>query len=302
VREFTAAPALGSLYRRAVLRRPSVRVLPDRRLVWRDVRVDRAHLAAYDRVCGFRLRDELPATYPHVLAFPLAMTLMTDADFSFALLGLVHIGNRVVQRRPLSSGVPMTLTVWAEHLRPHERGTAVDIVSTATDADGDELWQDCSTYLKRGRPSTAARDDTGSARDAPPTADRSDTGSARDAPPTPSAVWRVDRRVGSDYAAASGDRNPIHTSRLLARAFGFPRTIAHGMWTKARCLAALEGRLPAAFEVDVRFKRPILLPATVAFTVTRKDERTGVFTVDDADRRIPHLTGTLTSLTPPPSG
>ena len=35
------------------------------------------------------------------------------------------------------------------------------------------------------------------------------------------------------------------------------------MWTKARCLAAL--RLPDAFAVDVRFKKPILLPSKVTF-------------------------------------
>ena len=35
------------------------------------------------------------------------------------------------------------------------------------------------------------------------------------------------------------------------------------MWTKARCLAAL--RLPDAFTVDVRFKKPILLPSKVTF-------------------------------------
>ena len=68
---------------------------------------------------------------------------------------------------------------------------------------------------------------------------------------------------GTDYAAVSGDHNPIHTSRLGARLFGFPRPIAHGMWSKARCLAALEGRLPDAYTVDVAFKLPILLPATV---------------------------------------
>ncbi|MGH8971526.1 MAG: hypothetical protein ACRDV1_16425, partial [Actinomycetes bacterium] len=44
---------------------------------------------------------------------------------------------------------------------------------------------------------------------------------------------------------------------------GFPRTIAHGMWAKARCLAALEGRLPDAVEVDVEFRKPLLLPSTV---------------------------------------
>ena len=40
------------------------------------------------------------------------------------------------------------------------------------------------------------------------------------------------------------------------------------MWSKARCLAALEGRLPDAYTADVAFKRPILLPATVAFSAT----------------------------------
>jgi hypothetical protein len=37
------------------------------------------------------------------------------------------------------------------------------------------------------------------------------------------------------------------------------------MWTKARALAALEPRLPDAFVTDVRFRRPILLPAKVEF-------------------------------------
>ena len=41
--------------------------------------IDRDRLAAYDRVCGFPLRDALPATYPHILAFPLHLALMTDS-------------------------------------------------------------------------------------------------------------------------------------------------------------------------------------------------------------------------------
>src|SRR6201999_4136218 len=67
------------------------------------------------------------------------------------------------------------------------------------------------------------------------------------------------------YAAVSGDRNPIHMHSLTAKPLGFPSAIAHGMWTKARALAALEPRLADAFETDVRFRRPILLPAKVKF-------------------------------------
>ena len=77
---------------------------------------------------------------------------------------------------------------------------------------------------------------------------------------------------------------------LTARPLGFPSAIAHGMWTKARCLAALEGRLPDAFAVDVRFRKPIRLPGRVEFL---SDVEGGEieFSVRDAQRHAPHLDG-----------
>ncbi len=60
------------------------------------------------------------------------------------------------------------------------------------------------------------------------------------------------------------------------------------MWTKARCLAAMENQLPDAFTVEVSFKKPILLPATVEFG---EDENR--FGVRDAKKGSPHLEGSL---------
>jgi acyl dehydratase len=274
-------PRLGPLYRAAALRRSVAAdpALPSRELS-AVVTVDLAHLAAYDRVCGFRLRDELPPTYLHVVAFPLAMALMTAADFPFPVLGLIHVANRVEVLGPLPAGAAVALSVRAEALRPHDRGTQLDIVTTAT-IDGRLAWTDTSTYLRR----------TASSGSAPPTGSEAPAPSGSEAP-APSAVWRVPRRVGTDYAAVSGDRNPIHTSRLLAKVFGFPRTIAHGMWTKARCLAALEGRLPDTYTVDVAFKLPILLPATVGFSAVAEGGG-WVFGVHDERSGRPHLSGAV---------
>ncbi len=225
--------------------------LPDRTVVRRSVAVDREHLARYDRVCGFRLTDALPASYPHVLAAPLTMRLLAAADFPFPLVGLVHVANRITMRRPIDAGERLDLSVHAADLRPHRRGRQFDVIISA-EVDGAEVWRGVSTYLRRERPGEQGRD-----RPAP----------EGDPPPGPAAAgrWRIPARVGADYAAVSGDHNPIHTSRLGAYLFGFPRPIAHGMWSKARCLAALEGRLPAAYTVDVAFKLPVSLPATVAF-------------------------------------
>jgi acyl dehydratase len=79
---------------------------------------------------------------------------------------------------------------------------------------------------------------------------------------------------------------------LTAKPLGFPSAIAHGMWTKARCLAALESRLPDGFAVDVRFRKPILLPARVEFGVDERGEEIG-FAVRDAKRHTQHLDGRL---------
>ena len=77
---------------------------------------------------------------------------------------------------------------------------------------------------------------------------------------------------------------------LTAKPLGFPAAIAHGMWSKARCLAALESRLPGAFAVDVRFRKPILLPAKVEFASVETDDEIA-FTIRDAKRGTPHLDG-----------
>ncbi len=57
--------------------------VPDLELELADLEVDAGRLSEYARVCGFRLGDALPATYPHVLAFPLHMRLLTDPSFPF---------------------------------------------------------------------------------------------------------------------------------------------------------------------------------------------------------------------------
>ncbi|MER7006893.1 MaoC/PaaZ C-terminal domain-containing protein [Dactylosporangium sp. NPDC000555] len=273
-------PRLGPLYRAAALRRSTGTTLPERGLRLDGVRVDLAHLAEYDRVCGFRLGDELPATYPHVLAFPLAMALMTASDFPFPLLGLVHVRNRVEMLRPLRSSDTFSLSARAEALRPHERGTQLDVVATAA-IDGEVVWTGRSTYLRKTSKSSKSEKSKES--------EKSDKSQAFEAP---NATWRVPRRTGNDYARVSGDRNPIHTSRLLARAFGFRATIAHGMWMKARCLAALEGRLPDAYAVEVAFKLPVLLPATVGFSASPGG--TGWrFAVHDRRTGRPHLAGAI---------
>jgi acyl dehydratase len=220
------------------------------RLVVPGVRVDPGRLAAYERVCGFPTgADALPLTYPHVLAFPLAMRLMGGRDFPLPLLGLVHTSVEITRWQPTSAHGEYELAVHVEALAPHRRGTEATVVTEAR-TGGELVWESRSTYLARHRTPDGRQD--GRAQRPPSPA----------APPSV-ARWRLGADVGRRYAAVSGDRNPIHLHPLTARLFGFPRPLAHGMWTAARCLAA--HGTPERVRAKAEFRAPVLLPGTVTY-------------------------------------
>ena len=243
-------PSLTPLYAKAVLGGAlpgGGDELPDTTIELPELELDRQALAEYQRVCGFRIGDTLPATYLHVRAFPLSLKLMTERDFPFALLGLVHVANEIEQLRPLGASERPALRVWSENLRPHAKGRQLDMMAEAELA-GEVVWRGRSTYLRPGGGSEEAGEKQ-----------------QQEEPPEASAEWRVPGDIGRRYADVSGDRNPIHLNGLAAKLFGFPGAIAHGMWMKARCLAALEGRLPAAQRVEASFKAPLKIPGKAAF-------------------------------------
>jgi hypothetical protein len=266
--------------------------IPELDLKLEGVVADPGDVAAYAKVCGFALRDSLPVTYPHVLAFPLHMAVMADGGFPFGAVGLVHVENRIEQQRRIGIDEELTIRVRPTKLAPHSKGQTFSLL-TEVSAGGEKVWESVSTMLRRGKGDPNAvvpgmRGEVRSSHDHGPTV-------TADTPA--SAEWKLGGDLGRRYAGVSGDRNPIHMHSLTAKPLGFPGAIAHGMWTKARCLAALDSRLPDAFAVDVRFRKPIVLPARVEFASATEGEEIA-FAVRDAKRQTPHLDGRVTPLEP----
>lgn len=289
-RSYSKAPSGAPLYLKAMLpalpivgRLPGIKhaggAVPDLVLERHGVTTDPDHLDSYNDVCGFALGDTLPATYPHLAAFGLHMALMTDASFPFAPMGLVHLRNSITQHRPIRVDETFDVSVRAAGLRPHPKGKLVDLLTTVA-VDGETVWEEVTTLFSRGK------------------------GGAPEETPAPMAGveapdgvvhWRMAGNLGRRYGAVSGDRNPIHLYPITAKAFGFSSNIAHGMWTKAHCLAALQNRLPNAFTVHVEFQKPILLPATTIFG----SEETAdgyLFGVKGSRKPHTHLTGRIVTL------
>jgi acyl dehydratase len=244
-------------------------------------------VAAYAKVCGFALCDALPPTYPHMLAFPLHMAVMSNGSFPFGAVGLVHVENSISQKRPIGIGEEMTIRVRPTQLQPHPKGKTFSL-ETEVLVDGKVVWESVSTMLRRGKgdPDAVVPGMRGQLRP--------DFESLPGDAPA-SAEWKLPGDLGRRYAGVSGDRNPIHMHSLTAKPLGFPGAIAHGMWSKARALAQLESKLPDSFEAEVRFRKPILLPARVEFA-SRDQEEEILFAVRDAKKGTPHLDGRVRPL------
>ena len=288
----TRPPALTPLLLRGALRSPFRRrpspaaTRPGTRLVLPGRRVDLARLCAYERVCGFPAgegggEDTLPLTYPHVLGFPLAMRLMSGPGFPLPLLGLVHTSIEITRHAPLPAHGTYELAVRVDGFRPHRRGTEAVVHTGVRAGDGGGggggvVWESVSTYLARHRV-------RGGPGETPaPQGPGTDAGTGAGAGPLPAvAEWRLADDIGRRYGAVSGDRNPIHLHRLSARLFGFPRAIAHGMWTVARCLAAVGVPPGGAVRARADFRAPVLLPGAVVYGA----DGSGRFELRDGSRR-----------------
>jgi acyl dehydratase len=255
--------------------------LPDRVVTIAELPIDRANVAAYASVTGLRYGENVPLTYPFALTFPAAMELLTGFDFPFPAVGAVHVENRITAHRPIAVTDTVGVKAHAENLREHRKGLLVDLV-THVSVGNEPAWQQVATFLHQQR--TSLSDEP---KPEPPKQGKL---------AAPNAILRITPAQIRRYAAIGGDRNPIHTSAIGARLFGFPTVIAHGMFSGAAVLANIEGQLPDRVEYAIKFGKPVILPAGPGLYVDKVADgpRTGWdLTLRNMAKGYPHLTATV---------
>lgn len=261
---------------------PEGRSVPHIEARMEGLRARSDNLEAYRRVCGFGVDGTLPITYPHIMTHPLHMAMLTSDAFPIRLLGLVHVRNEIVSRRPIAQDEALDVLCSLPAHRDTDRGQEFELTTTAS-SGGTEVWTETSTFLARRRSGRSTGSTKGAAK--PP---RDETPAA-----VQSTSWHADADIGRRYAAVSGDFNLIHISDLTARLFGFNHAIAHGLWSLARTVAELRPRLASdGVRLSAGFKLPILLPAWVTLQSWESDSGIG-FALKDAQGEKPHMVGGL---------
>ncbi|AWL12461.1 Fatty-acyl-CoA synthase [Saliniradius amylolyticus] len=247
IRELRQPPALLPLFVKAVAKRSramSEPALPQHRLAL-TMRPITAKLKAYHRLVGWQGEGIHPC-WLQVRALPLQLSLLTDKCCPFAVMGLMHMKNRIQQYQPVRENMALELSCSLDALKKHRMGWQFEILTQARHHKK-LVWESVATSLA-------------------PTVKVQAGQRQRQAPEPPEVqaleCWSLEADLGRRYASVSGDYNPIHLHPLTSSMFGFPQPIIHGMWSYARILSALteHGYIDTDFSSSVTFKRPLVLP------------------------------------------
>jgi acyl dehydratase len=244
-----------------------------------------ALVARYREVCGYGEGTGVPSSFMETLFQGLMVEIVLAPSFPFSPFGVIHLSQAMQQHRAVAHDAVLDLRCTLDRVLQTKRGFELAIGMRAEQA-GEPVWEGSAGLISRGKATRAGK-----------------TATAKPPPAQDAGGWSeplaldVAGDTGRRYAAVSGDYNPFHLYGVLAKLFGFPKPIAHGMWTLSRALAWVEAGLddlPEAHTVQASFKKPLFMPGTVTLQQRPLEATDGrAFEVRHARKDHPHLVGEL---------
>jgi len=231
---------------------------------WQSAKADPQALDKYLTTLNIQPSNHLPVLYPHVMAGAMHMHMLTHKAFPIKLLGALHLKNQIQQLKSIPVDSEFDIESQLGGFRLVEKGVEFDFYTQVV-SNGETVWKETSIYFMAGRfggkenPSKETSFELSSISDG-----------------EQGANWFVPADRGKVYAKITGDYNPIHTSKQLAKLFGFKRDIAHGFGVLAQAIEQTIENREGALSVDVIFKGPVFLESDVKVS---KQGSTGRFDI-----------------------
>lgn len=225
------------------------------------------HINKFKTVCKLQ-ENSVPFLYPAVIGLYPIVCIFADSEYPFHAIGTVHVYNTTTLFRDIQSTEKLAMTVRPEKTIKHvKKGSEVEFVSSLSDVANVIAWTNSSKFLvmHNQRKKIDSYDEASSVAAWPNEPLESElTVLLED-------IWVLGPNASTEYAAVSLDYNPIHINSILAKLFGFPGVIMHGMYMITRaaseCQRVMGTSISYPLEVSTKFVRPCVLPQKVSFKV-----------------------------------
>ncbi len=219
-----------------------------------------------------------PLTYIYILAQRAQAALMLQKEFTIAIPGLVHIANRLEELSPVDYNAPFDIVATVD-VEYKATGSLIPVFNVDFIQKGIVVAKCQSTYLAKRK----SNKPKGNVEIENPVTS-----------PFIEQVLTIPANAGRQYARVAGDRNPIHTSTLLAKLFGFKRPIAHGWYLVSKIVNQCEIEKNKTFKsIEVEFKAPVFLPGAIVLQVEEKSDGILLFSALSKESNKLVLTGSL---------
>jgi hypothetical protein len=283
------APSMGQVFSKALLLSLSKRQgrLTGKEIHGMRVTMDRIpptpeRIKAFRQVCHEPMdQTALPAIYFETLFVGMLGKLITSPVFPISPMGLIHIRQSLVQHRPVDETEILDAQCGLGKMTKDDKGITLECYLEVRSGN-ERVWEGVATFLSRRRTTGSGK----KKKQAPP-----------QSPLPVKEIFNLAGDTGRAYARASNDYNPHHLYGFSARLLGFRSPIAHGMFTLARSLAAIQRKITFKFPMGVEagFKLPVYLPARVALGYETFGN-TVSFELRDANSGLPHVAGRIKRL------
>lgn len=244
-----------------------------------NIQADLKQLSSYCHMFDYK-SEFVPSSYWYMLLFKLQTHLMLHPDAPYPILGMVHLNFIIKQYRPVLPHENLNASCYFGKLYKHDKGTIVETIMTLK-KDNEIVWKQKNYNLYRTKSNIGQEI---------PEKDKYEIIS-----PEKLENWNLKPKDALNYAKISGDYNPIHLNKLLAKAFGFPKQVIHGWYTFSKALSPHYLNTPDAHEIHGAFKKPLFLPARVINRSQRINDKT-VFDAINGSEGFPHLKGHINKL------
>ncbi|MBI1726622.1 MAG: acyl dehydratase [Candidatus Rokubacteria bacterium] len=243
---------------------------------WRQHRVDRRHLDTFLGLTGLEAGGHLPLLFPHVVSFPLQMTILTHPMFPAPIWGALQVRNHLLQHRRITTGEVLEIETRVAGQRFLEKGAEVDLHSTVR-SGADVAWESLNTFYYRGRFGPPGEAST-------PARSPEEVGEVY-------ARWRMPSGTGRRFGELTGDYNGIHLWSWYARLFGFKGAFLHPQLSLGLCMARLAGREDREGQcLDAWLKGPVYYGSAVTLrAVVSESDRVFALLADEDER--PRIVG-----------
>ena len=215
--------------------------------------------------------DDIP-TFAFITAFKASLQCLSQAKIPSSIMGLIHISSEFQLHNNHNWLMPFNIKLTVNQCHQSDKGLMYTI-TTDFYQRGLLTITNINQMLDKSRKYSSNKSAT------------PDIPSSEEPKLIELENWPITQKTAWRYVRISGDVNPIHLHPILAKQFGLPNVLIHGMYNASKTLQEMKKQnISFGQRLLIEFNRPCFIPNSVHLKQYEGKNEFALFSSDGNDR------------------